>query len=97
MDGGRGSAAVAPLPVTRAFAGSKPLLIASLPASGHTVLTFIFGDGWLMGGIGCTMQDRQPESPSCTHVWYFALRSLGIVRRNLTRVKLIHVYTVYLY
>ena len=41
--------AVAPaMPVTRAFAGSKLLLTASLrtlPASGNTVLTLIFGDG----------------------------------------------------
>ena len=41
-DGGRGSGS----PTTRAFAGSKPPLIASLPVPGHTVMTFIFGDRW---------------------------------------------------
>ena len=40
-DGGRGSGS----PLTRAFAGSKPLLIVSLPATGHPVLTLFFGDG----------------------------------------------------
>ena len=40
-DGGRGSGSH----LMRAFAGSKPLLIASFPASGHTILTLILGDG----------------------------------------------------
>ena len=33
-------------PLTRAFAGSKPLLIASLRVPGLIVLTLIFGDEW---------------------------------------------------
>jgi hypothetical protein len=40
-DGGRGSGS----PLTRAFAGSKPLLIASLPVPGLTVPTLILEDG----------------------------------------------------
>lgn len=56
-DGGRGSCSH----LIRAFAGSKPLLIASLPTSGHTVLTLILPRRRMMGG--CTKQDRQPERP----------------------------------
>ena len=39
-------------PLTRAFEGSKPLLVTSMPASGHTVLTIIFGDRWQTDALG---------------------------------------------
>ena len=56
-DGGRGSGSH----LMRDFAGSKPLLIAFLPASGHTVLTLILPRRRVTDG--CTKQDRQPERP----------------------------------
>jgi len=65
-DGGRGNGS----PLTRAFAGSKPLLIASLPASAYTVLTLILGDGWQ---TGAPSRNGQPECPSRTEAPHFAL------------------------
>ena len=65
-DGGRGSGS----PLTRAFAGSKPPLIASLPASGHTALTLIFGDGWQ---TGAPSRNGQPECPSRINARYYTL------------------------
>ena len=60
-DGGRSSGS----PLTRAFAGLKPLLIAPSPALWAYCI-----DSYLRRRVadGCPMQDRQPGSPSCTHV-----------------------------
>ena len=74
-DGGRGSGRG----LTRAFTGSKPLLIASLPAPGHTVLALILGDGWQMDALS-RIDNRSPRLARI--VWSFVLRSLGIDRRG---------------
>jgi len=55
-DGGRGSGRG----LTRAFAGSKLLLIASLPAPGHTVLALVVGDGWQMDALVSRIDSPSP-------------------------------------